>query len=184
MVCNPSIDLSLWTHRSERTTAGINLLEQNYIGKLVYEAPCCIGPLESDGNWVTEVEMVWFLMIWFQLQRGWLSSSKTSWERHCKWRGEPLSPPRKNVLIIPPPRHDSRVWGKSRWRDVLGGQDRFNCCDFQQETYSVEIIWQPRLFTITCPSLALAANATKCCGIFAGLWYSRKLWLGTDRRIC
>lgn len=28
--------------------------------------------------------------------------------------------------------------GKSYWRDVLGGQDRFNCRDFQQETRTVE----------------------------------------------
>ena len=28
--------------------------------------------------------------------------------------------------------------GKSHWRDVLGGQERFNCRDFQQETRTVE----------------------------------------------
>jgi hypothetical protein len=28
--------------------------------------------------------------------------------------------------------------GRSHWRDVLGGQDRFNCRDFQQETRTVE----------------------------------------------
>jgi hypothetical protein len=28
--------------------------------------------------------------------------------------------------------------GKSYWRDVLGGQERFNCRDFQQETRTVE----------------------------------------------
>ena len=32
------------------------------------------------------------------------------------------------------------VWfaGKSHWRDVLGGQERFNCRDFQQETRTLE----------------------------------------------
>lgn len=28
--------------------------------------------------------------------------------------------------------------GKSHWRDVLGGQERFNCRDFQQETRTMK----------------------------------------------